>query len=459
MPKWRATIKVANSLIEKNFPNEEDLQVDKTISQTDTDFVFITKDGNKIIKFEDNIITDGLPVYFDLSSLEAGCNICKLLKYKICSDPPLTIIVMENCGEDLYSFFKKTGEYKMNFKQLLQLSLDLLKQIICLQHPSNKDPSNETPGVVHGDIKPENVAVKVMEDGETLDVRLIDLDRVKQIKFVNSTYYQIDMPNFTQWVETNTLNGETYTRRRSYALNIEDITKIEKNKQIIIEVFKQFPDIKNIKNFDFIRAYSNVPNFIVETKRSYQNPRIEGTHIEFLHIIDLCSWCYIVLIGLYFHGIENINTFIYNALLIIVTNIIIPNSDKPNPGRIPIDWCKKSINKDYCDKVVNALTALLQLFDHASIANKNYTDNILKLFFTLIQECSNSDELIRRFHEKPDLISAFRRGAGAGTGAGDGTGAGAGGGIRITRRRRLRTRWRRRRMPRRRTHHKKSRMY
>jgi hypothetical protein len=128
-----------------------------------------------------------------------------------------------------------------------------------------------------------------------------------------------------------------------------------------------------------------------------------------------------------------------------------PNFDKPDTWRIPIDWCNKSINKDYCDKVVNALTALLLLFDHSSIANENYTDNILKLFFTLIQECSSSDELIRRFQEKPDLISLFRSGAGAG----------AGGRIRITRRRRrtIRRIRRTRKIRRRRTHHKKSRMY
>ena len=440
MPKDSYLIAGANSLIKRHFPDRSDLEVNKTISNKtsdkDMDYVFITTDGNKIIKFEgrSSSLTDGLTLYHRLSSSQPGCNICKLLEYQICRREHIIIIVMENCGEDLNRFFTRTGENKMNFKQLLQLSLDLLKQIICLQHPSDG-----TLGVVHGDIKPENVAVKVKEDGETLDVRLIDLDRVKQIKKLFGSY-EVQIPPFTPWIKTEHFvkDGENRTKTQcvSHAVTIENITKA--NKEIIIAF------LKINKDFDFLRVYSNVPQEVVD--KGVGQALIKS--LEYLHIIDLCSWCYIVLIGLELHGITGINTFTYNALLLIVMNIITQNS-QTHQNYYPIDCFGKRINKDYCDKVVNALTALLLLFDHSSIANETYTDNILKLFFTLIQECSSSDELIRRFQEKPDLISLFR------------SGAGAGGRIRITRRRRrtLRKIRRTRKIRRRRTHHKKSRMY
>ena len=388
MPKDSYLIAGANSLIKRHFPDRSDLEVNKTISNKtsdkDKDYVFITTDGNKIIKFEGKFssLTDGLTLYHRLSSSQPGCNICKLLEYKIAAGSELTIIVMENCGEDLNRFFTRTGENKMNFKQLLQLSLDLLKQIICLQHPSDG-----TLGVVHGDIKPENVAVKVKEDGETLDVRLIDLDRVKQIKKLGGSY-EVNIPPFTQWLKTEHFvkDGKNYTKtqRVSHAVTIENITKA--NKEIIIAFLKIH------KDFDFLRVYSNVPPEVVG--KGVGQDLIKS--LEYLHIIDLCSWCYIVTIGLELHGITGINTFTYNALLLIVMNIITQNS-QTQQNYYPIDRFGKRINKEYCDKVVNGLTALTQLFDESFVPNERYTHSKLKLFFDLIQECSSSDELIGRF--------------------------------------------------------------
>lgn len=77
---------------------------------------------------------------------------------------------MENCGNDLFIFMKQSHD-GMNTKRLLQLSLELLRQIICLSDVN----------VVHGDIKPTNIAVKVNASGD-LEVKLIDFDNIAEIK-------------------------------------------------------------------------------------------------------------------------------------------------------------------------------------------------------------------------------------------------------------------------------------
>jgi len=150
-------VKTANDLLKKYFPDSAYIVDRYTLKGDDSkQFVFTTTDRTKIIKIIQNSpsFDKGIETYERFSHPVTGCKICKLVTSKK-TDDGMIIIVMENCGEDLVDFLKPKVR-TITLMQLLQLSSELLKQIICLQNP----PDGRA-GVVHGDIKLENVAVKV----------------------------------------------------------------------------------------------------------------------------------------------------------------------------------------------------------------------------------------------------------------------------------------------------------
>jgi hypothetical protein len=397
------TVEQANALLTEHFSEHPGLTVDKYIT-SGKPFVFTSTDNEKIVKIvsmEQRYISAGLEKYIRLSNAEGHsfCNICKLLDYKEIPSLKIVIIIMENCGQDLFVVLNDARNrlFTFDLRRLLELSLELFKQIVCLQHP--KDGSI---GVVDGDIKLENVSVKIKDDG-SLNVRIIDLDSLPQINPVTSTdgglRYSVFVRTFTRFTTTTKITGGTQTDRiwssemirKCYELN-----KIFLHPMLMLE--KQPP-----KNFmdNTVKIYYNIPNMFGDRRtdpRSKDKPFV-GT-IEYLHIIDICSWCYVILCVLQTTKESNPNLpldnlFCYNAILLIVMNIMIPNFD--NPQAIPIDCFGKPINKEYCDKVVNGLTLLLQLFAESFIPNQRYRHSKLKLFFSLIQECSSSSELKERF--------------------------------------------------------------
>jgi len=146
--------------LKEDFPG---LKVDKYTIGPSKPFVFTSNDGEKIVKIVEmkEYIKSGLKKYHRLSQAEGDsfCNICKLLGYKEIYGGSHVIIVMENCGTDLFKLLFSNHSNIFDFKLLLQLSLDLFKQIICLQHPLDG-----TLGVVHGDIKLDNVSLKLNKD-------------------------------------------------------------------------------------------------------------------------------------------------------------------------------------------------------------------------------------------------------------------------------------------------------
>jgi serine/threonine protein kinase len=386
-------IQQANVLIRQYFPHHPEYEVNKK-TYYNAPFVFTTSDGTKIIKFMkfNPYIRNSIGIYERLSLPSGGCNICKLLDYKQSNDVGY-IIVMENCGHDLFIFMKQSHD-GMNTKRLLQLSLELLQQIICLSSVN----------VVHGDIKPTNIAVKVNASGD-LEVKLIDFDNIVEIERTeqgDGGGGGVNVRVITRWHDIDRQGQRKVTGISEYIKQLS----IDKNKFI-----KYFLGINDKVLFTIgLNAYYNIPTEFGELvlspddETSKDNKMITGS-LDYLHIIDLCSWSYVVAFAIQICLENKMNTndrgggiFVCNVLVAIVMNIMIPNHNRPQDP--PVDCFGRIINKEYCDKVVNGISVLLQLLDHGDekyVHNKNYTHSKSKLFFDLIQVCSTEDELSTRF--------------------------------------------------------------
>ena len=382
-------IQQVNDLIQHYFPDHPEYEVNKKTAP----FVFTTSDGTKIIKFMkyNPYISNSIGIYERLSSPSGGCNICKLLDYKQAIEVGY-ILVMENCGNDLFIFMKHSHD-GMNTKRLLQLSLELLRQIICLSSVN----------VVHGDIKPTNIAVKVNASGD-LEVKLIDFDNIVEIKRTEQGDGGVNVRVITRWHDIDRQGNKKVTGISEYIKRLS----IDKNKFI-----KYFLGISDEVLFSIgLNAYYNIPTEFGELVLSPDDETIKDHKmitgsLDYLHIIDLCSWSYVVAFAIQICLENKINTndrgggiFVCNVLVAIVMNIMIPNHNQPLDP--PVDCFGRIINKEYCDKVVNGISVLLQLLDHDHVDekyvhNKNYTHSKVKLFFDLIQVCSTEDELYRRF--------------------------------------------------------------
>lgn len=383
-------VTTANLLLEKYFPissgGSEYVVDNYTLSDKSKRFVFTTTDGTKIIKIikDSPSIDKGIKMYERFSNSETGCKICKLVTSKKIDDGRI-IIVMENCGEDLVDFLNP-GKRKITLMQLLQLSSELLKQIICLQNP----PDGRA-GVVHGDIKLENVAVQV-EDDKSLNVRLIDFDYLDEIQVGGGGICSVKI-SFTAWFS---LNGYSERVRNPNSLLITAIVK--NNCNFISKVLKPPSEID--PNVTDVKPYFNIPTAIGDKVYKIPNPdmrNIRGS-LDYLHIIDLCSWSYIISLALKVYvsiRVESLGLFVYNTLLVVVMNILLPNYG--TPAELPVDCSGRRINKEYCDKVVNGLSVLSRLLSESYVQNEDYSHSKAKLFVDLIQACSSSDELYTRF--------------------------------------------------------------
>jgi serine/threonine protein kinase len=394
------TIEQANELLRRHFQDKPDYIVNKLTS--DKKFIFTTVDNQKIIKIVrlQDAMRKGIQLYQRFSSLVPGCNICKLLEYKEI-DGMRIIIIMENCGEDLFDFLMREND-KIKLNQLLQLLLELFKQIICLQNtnPRGIASDSDTPfGIVHGDIKLENVAVKVTEDGN-LKVALIDFDDFDEIQKIESTY-RVKVGTFTKWfTNQKDKNGKIGTVRDPNSITIMNCSKENSN---FIRYFLTIPTERSkldsvvVKNG--IRVYYNIPTALGDKLSRRDNDRMVTGSLDYLHIIDLCSWSYVIALALQVSKqqviTESCGSFVYNTLLAIVMNILIPNNNQPRDP--PVDCFDRVINKVYCDKVVNGMSVLSRLLSESYVPNDKYTHSKVKLFFELIQLCSTEEELYRRF--------------------------------------------------------------
>ena len=313
-------------------------------------------------------------------NLSKHCNICKLLNYEVLKNSESRgsrgVIVMEHCGMDLFYFITR-HHTQINLNLTLSISLDLLNQIICLQGHY----------AVHGDIKIENVGMDEKNDetgNKIIKAKLVDFDAMPII--VGNT-----LNNYN----TATMYDPDGTLMYHYAQNY---SKLE---QQFIQVILSLP------HPIMLTPRYNIPTGINDKRGvvTFSNP-------DYLNIIDLYSWCYVILILL---GILKIgfgskpaapveNVFVYRALLAIVMSIIIPND---YPKDVPVDVFDSPINADYRHKLVEGITVLVSFLRDVTVANDACTNNKIRLFLKLIQNCTSADELSSRFKSIVDANSAF----------------------------------------------------
>jgi hypothetical protein len=143
-----------------------------------------------------------------------------------------------------------------------------------------------------------------------------------------------------------------------------------------------------MKEYDYL---SNIPPGIYNERR--KSSILTFPNQESVNIIDLYSWCYVILILLYFfkRKIKVFNEFVYRALLAIIMNIILPNGDMPN-GVIN-DVFNNPINADYLRKLGLGITALSRY----PVPDESCTNYKVRVFLDLIQKCESVDNLLEQF--------------------------------------------------------------
>jgi hypothetical protein len=306
----------------------------------------------------------------------------------------------------------------------------------------------------------------------SLNVRLIDFDGSDEIREQENGKFGVKLTGYTLWCHSNLKPDATSNRITNL---------VGSNVNLIMKFFK-------LKKTPTPKPLFNIPNWI-GAQLGAPGGRERGLvgSPDYLHIIDLCSWSYTISLVLSVHERRirelEYGLFAYNILLVVVMNILLPNHHIPDDP--PVDCFGRLINKEYCDKVVNGLSALSRLLSDSFVPNEAYTHSKANLFVHLIQECSSSDELIGRFkailqryptdYDEFDIMDDAKTSEKFAmvqrhiTEAVAASGGAGGGGIRITMRnirkvrkmRKLRTLRKIRRtrtMKKRRTHHKKARM-
>ena len=320
-------------------------------------------------------------------NLSQHCNICKLLNYEVLNNRDVSrgirgVIVMEHCGMDLFYFITRRHT-QINLNLTLSISLDLLNQIICLQGQN----------AVHGDIKIENVGMDEKNDetgNKIIKAKLVDFDAMPSI-----------VGNKLNDYNTATIYDPDDKRTLIYHY-AQNYSKLE---QPFIQVILSLPRPR------MLTPRYNIPRGIND-KRKKSFGVVTFSNPDYLNIIDLYSWCYVILILL---GILKIgfggtpaapveNVFVYRALLAIVMSIIIPND---YPKDVPVDVFDSPINADYRHKLVEGITVLVSFLRDVTVANDACTNNKIRLFLKLIQNCTSADELSSRFKSIVDANSAF----------------------------------------------------
>ena len=311
-----------------------------------------------------------LQPYVALSEL---CNICKLLKYEVIGRKLVT--VMENCGVDLFTFmldYLKTKNGKINLNLILSISLDLLNQIICLQSQN----------AVHGDIKIENVLID--DKGKAT---LVDFDELPTITQDEKGMVRVRDLTVTAYKA----NEDTFMKRASkYYATTEPET------QFIMAIL-------SLSSSDMeLYMDCNIPVGINEERVRSMNNLTLPTR-ENVNIIDLYSWCYVILILLWVVRNSIDYVFGYRTLLAIIMSILLPNAD-PKPE--PVDVFDIPINAEYRRRLVLGITVLMSE-GTVIVTNEACTNNKIRLFLKLIQKCTSAEELSSRFKSIVTANSAF----------------------------------------------------
>jgi serine/threonine protein kinase len=325
----------------------------------------------------------GLPQLQTYVKLSRECNICRLLDYELVGYPstPHVITVMENCGTDLFYFIIQDNRNKIDLSLILSIALELLNQIICLQ--SHND--------VHGDIKIENVLIDDKDKAT-----LVDFDKLPVIIQEEGAFRVSDLTSTEYNPQQDTLMKRTV---RYYATNTDE-------NEIIMQILSLPPALIGTQ----LHMDSNIPPGINDKRRDGNNSFILPTQVH-VNIIDLYSWCYVILIFLYVfkRKIKVFNEFVYRALLAIIMNIILPNVD---PEPVPIDVFDIPINADYIRKVGLGITVLLRFLSEPTVPNESCTNYKVRVFLDLIQRCESADELVARFNSSisdPDFENKQRK--------------------------------------------------
>ena len=312
--------------------------------------------------------------------LSEHCNICKLLKYEVIGPPSnrKLVTVMENCGVDLFAFvldYIQTKNGKINLNIILSISLDLLNQIICLQSQD----------AVHGDIKIENVLID--DKGKAT---LVDFDELPTIT-QDATTGTVHVSNLT--VTVYDPNEKTFMARA--ATYYADATTKEKQFTMAILSLSD-PNLVNLY------MECNIPMKINEIRRENSN-NFTLPNREHVNIIDLYSWCYVILIMLWVVRNKIDYVFGYRTLLAIIMSILLPNAD-PKPE--PVDVFDIPINAEYRRRLVLGITVLMSEMT-VTVTNESCTNNKVRLFLKLIQRCDTAEELSARFKSIVDANTEF----------------------------------------------------
>jgi serine/threonine protein kinase len=308
--------------------------------------------------------------------LSEHCNICKLLKYEVIGPPSnrKLVTVMENCGVDLFNFMDEFLKNENGINRILSISLDLLNQIICLQRHN----------AVHGDIKIENVLID-----DTGKATLVDFDELPTITQDDATgKVHVSELTVTQYRSED----DTYMKR---AVNYYKTNDTEKQFTMAILSLPD-PDLVNLY------MECNIPMKINEIRRENSN-NFTLPNREHVNIIDLYSWCYVILIMLWVVRKQNDYVLGYRTLLAIIMSIILPNAD-PQPE--PVDVFDIPINAEYRRRLVLGITVLLSE-GTVIVTNEACTNNKVRLFLKLIQRCDTAEELSARFKSIVDANTEF----------------------------------------------------
>lgn len=307
--------------------------------------------------------------------LSEHCNICKLLKYEVIGPPSnrKLVTVMENCGVDLFAFmldYIQTKNGKIDLNIILSISLDLLNQIICLQSHD----------AVHGDIKIENVLID-----DKGDATLVDFDELPTItqetgmvRVRSLTVTEYDPTKKTFMTHAATYYADATTKEKQFTM-----------------VILSLPDPELVKLY----MDCNIPPGINDIRRKNGN-NFTLPNREHVNIIDLYSWCYVILIMLWVVRNATDNVFSYRTLLAIIMSILLPNA---NPQPVPVDVFNIPINADYRRRLVLGITVLMTV----TVANEACTNNKVRLFLKLIQRCDTAEELSGRFNSIVGAYSDF----------------------------------------------------
>jgi hypothetical protein len=324
-----------------------------------------------IVKTATAPFSDQVPRLQPYVRLSEHCNICKLLKYEVIGTHDKKLVtVMENCGVELYKVMvydmdPKNGNRRINLNLIFSISLDLLTQIICLQSKN----------AVHGDIKLENVLID--DKGKAT---LVDFD---------------ELPTITQDATTGTVHVSSLTVTE-YDSEVDSFMR-----RAVNYYNTEKPFIMAILSLDEYKLYMdcNIPLGINDIRRDVMRDLILPNR-EHVNIIDLYSWCCVILMLLCF-VITNIDyVFGYRTLLAIIMSIILPNSD---PAPVPVDVFDIPINAEYRRRLVLGITVLMS----EGTVIVACTNNKVRLFLKLIQRCDTAEELSGRFKSIVDANTEF----------------------------------------------------